>query len=106
MTDNFQLVNQTVKQAQDAIEETTRQISRQAREMADILETCRAGWTGAGAEGFKTAQVQLNQDHDEIRRLLDVLRNAVSQTKNLNSQNDYDVRASFAVINKSGLNNV
>ncbi|OEJ94140.1 WXG100 family type VII secretion target [Streptomyces thermolilacinus] len=106
MTDNFQLVEHTVKQAQNAIEETAVQISRQAREMADILETCRAGWTGAGAEGFRGAQIQLNQDHDEIRRLLDVLKNAVGQTKNLNSQNDFDVRASFAAINKSGLNNV
>ncbi|MEE1767164.1 MULTISPECIES: hypothetical protein [unclassified Streptomyces] len=109
----FGLADDPIVQAKNKIIETGRAVSRQSRELADILETVGAGWTGVGASGFKSAQLMINEDHDQIRRLLDVLLNAVGATKNLSNANDEEVRAAFNAVkesapnaNTSGLNNV
>ncbi|MGW0390219.1 hypothetical protein ACWDYJ_04830 [Streptomyces sp. NPDC003042] len=115
MTNNFGLADDPVVKAANRISETANAVTSQARELADILATVSAGWTGVGAGGFTKAQSDLNVDHDEIRRLLGVLHNAVSQTKNLSNAQDEDVRAAFRTINagngagagnQSGLNNI
>ncbi|AZM91547.1 WXG100 family type VII secretion target [Streptomyces sp. W1SF4] len=100
MTNNFGLADDPVVKAANKISETAGAVSTQARELADILETVHAGWTGVGADGFKKAQSDLNLDHDEIRRLLKVLHNAVAQTKNLTNAQDADVHAAFGAINR------
>ncbi|GAA3376065.1 WXG100 family type VII secretion target [Streptomyces racemochromogenes] len=100
MTNNFGLADDPVVKAANKISETAAAVSTQARELADILETVHAGWTGVGADGFKKAQSDLNLDHDEIRRLLKVLHNAVAQTKNLTNAQDADVHAAFGAINR------
>ncbi|MCX2181500.1 hypothetical protein KV205_13300 [Streptomyces sp. SKN60] len=102
----FGLADDPITQAKNKIIETGGAVSKQARELANILETCAAGWTGVGAIGFKTAQTNLNEDHDTIRRLLNVLLNAVGETKNLSNANDDEVRATFAAVNHSSLNNI
>ncbi|MFD8982944.1 WXG100 family type VII secretion target [Streptomyces sp. NPDC059564] len=102
MTNNFGLADDPVVKATNRISETANAVTTQARELADILATVSAGWTGVGAEGFKKAQSDLNIDHDEIRRLLGVLHNAVSQTKNLTNAQDDEVRAAFNSIGGSG----
>ncbi|MFD4034495.1 hypothetical protein ACFWVP_29310 [Streptomyces sp. NPDC058637] len=109
----FGLADDPIIQAKNKIVDTAEAVSRQARELADILATVSAGWTGVGAGGFSSAQVVINEDHDEIRRLLQVLLNGVSQTKNLSNANDDEVRAAFNSVkepassgNSSGLNNV
>ncbi|RKT07248.1 uncharacterized protein YukE [Streptomyces sp. 3211.6] len=106
MTDNFGLADDPVVKAANKISETADAVSSQSRELADILATAAAGWTGVGADGFTTAQSQLNEDHDAIRRLLGVLHNAVSQTKNLTNAQDEEVRAEFAKLGKSGLDDL
>ncbi|MGW0752841.1 hypothetical protein [Streptomyces sp. NPDC002587] len=114
-TNTFGLADDPVVQAKSKIEETANAVTRQARELADILATVSAGWTGAGASGFMSAQSVVNDDHDEIRRLLGVLHNAVAQTKNLSNAQDDDVRAAFKAVqgagsgggsNSSGLNGI
>ncbi|MCX4673867.1 MULTISPECIES: WXG100 family type VII secretion target [unclassified Streptomyces] len=109
----FGLADDPIIQAKNKIVDTADAVSKQARELADILATVSAGWTGVGASGFTTAQVTINEDHDEIRRLLQVLLNAVGQTKNLSNANDDEVRAAFNAVkesasssNTSGLNGV
>ncbi|MFF5705724.1 hypothetical protein ACFY7H_25065 [Streptomyces sp. NPDC012794] len=99
MTNNFGLADDPVVKAANKISETANAVTRQARELADILATAHAGWTGVGAGGFRKAQSDLNLDHDEIRRLLTVLHDAVAQTKNLTNAQDEDVRAAFHTIN-------
>ncbi|MFK0257254.1 WXG100 family type VII secretion target [Streptomyces sp. NPDC090445] len=113
MSNNFGLADDPVVQAKNKIEMTANAVTKQARELADILATVSAGWTGVGASGFVAAQTTVNDDHDEIRRLLNVLHNAVAQTKNLSNAQDDDVRAAFKAIqsdsgkhNTSGLNGV
>ncbi|MEV4949648.1 MULTISPECIES: WXG100 family type VII secretion target [unclassified Streptomyces] len=101
----FGLADDPVTQAKNKIMQTGEEVSKQAREMANILETVSAGWTGAGAAGFKTAQSTLNEDHDTIRRLLNVLLNAVGETKNLSNANDHEVFQTLKA-NNSALNNV
>ncbi|MEV7546008.1 hypothetical protein [Streptomyces sp. NPDC089915] len=98
MTDNFGLADDPVVKAARRISETADAVSRQSRELADILATAGAGWTGVGADGFTRAQSDLNLDHDEIRRLLGVLHEAVAQTKNLTNAQDEEVRAAFASV--------
>ncbi|ORT54386.1 hypothetical protein [Streptomyces sp. CB03238] len=95
----FGLVDDPVIKAKNKIMETGNEVSKQARELANIIETARAGWTGVGADGFRRAQIQLNEDHDRIRRLLGVLLNAVGETKNLSNANDVEVQASFKAAN-------
>ncbi|MFF9352147.1 hypothetical protein [Streptomyces sp. NPDC014734] len=112
----FGLADDPIVQAKNKIVETGQAVSRQSRELADILATVGAGWTGVGASGFTSAQLMINEDHDTIRRLLNVLHNAVDSTKNLSNANDEDVRAAFNRVkegasgagagNTSGLNNV
>ncbi|MEU0130393.1 MULTISPECIES: hypothetical protein [unclassified Streptomyces] len=109
----FGLADDPIVQAKNKIIETAQAVSKQSRELADILATVSAGWTGVGAGGFTTAQIVINEDHDDIRRLLDVLLNGVSQTKNLSNANDDEVRAAFNAVkepasssNTSGLNNL
>ncbi|WP_327370188.1 hypothetical protein [Streptomyces sp. NBC_01217] len=109
----FGLADDPIVQAKNKIIETAEAVSRQSRELADILATAGAGWTGVGASGFTSAQVMINEDHDEIRRLLNVLLNAVGSTKNLSNANDEEVRAAFNAVkeqassaNTSGLNNL
>ncbi|MGZ9933741.1 WXG100 family type VII secretion target [Streptomyces sp. NC-S4] len=104
-TNTFGLADDPVVQAKNKIEETAEAVTKQARELADILATVSAGWTGVGAQGFIDAQTAVNTDHDEIRRLLGVLHNAVAQTKNLTNAQDDEVRTAFRSI-QSGLNNV
>ncbi|MEV4190638.1 WXG100 family type VII secretion target [Streptomyces toxytricini] len=114
MSNNFGLADDPIVQAKNKIETTANAVTTQARELADILATVSAGWTGVGASGFVSAQTMVNEDHDEIRRLLGVLHNAVSQTKNLSNAQDDDVRAAFKAVqasagqggNGSGLNGV
>ncbi|MFJ9683874.1 hypothetical protein ACIRP2_38625 [Streptomyces sp. NPDC101194] len=109
----FGLADDPIVQAKNKIIETAQGVSRQSRELADILATAAAGWTGVGASGFTSAQIMINEDHDEIRRLLNVLLNAVGSTKNLSNANDEEVRAAFNAVkdqapsaNTSGLNSV
>ncbi|MEU6891212.1 hypothetical protein ABZ934_05325 [Streptomyces sp. NPDC046557] len=106
MTSNFGLADDPVVKAANRISETAEAVSRQSRELADIIATVSAGWTGVGAGGFVKAQEDINLDHDKIRRLLGVLHHAVSETKNLSNAQDEDVRQAFAAANKSGLNNI
>lgn len=104
MTNSFGLADDPVVKAANKISETANAVTTQARELADILETVHAGWTGVGADGFRKAQSDLNLDHDEIRRLLAVLHDAVAQTKNLTNAQDADVHAAFNTVNaRSGL---
>lgn len=109
----FGLADDPITRAKNSIIETADAVSRQSRELADILATVSAGWTGVGASGFASAQITVNEDHDDIRRLLGVLLNGVSQTKNLSNANDEEVRAAFAAVkesassgNTSGLNGI
>ncbi|WP_405712800.1 WXG100 family type VII secretion target [Streptomyces xanthophaeus] len=95
-TGTFGLADDPVVQAKNKIAETANAVTKQSRELADILATVSAGWTGVGAQAFGRAQEVINTDHDEIRRLLGVLHNAVSQTKNLSNAQDEEVRAAFA----------
>ncbi|MGW6984272.1 WXG100 family type VII secretion target [Streptomyces sp. NPDC054932] len=104
-TNTFGLSDDPVVQAKNKISETAEAVTKQARELADIIATVSAGWTGVGAKGFVDAQTAVNTDHDEIRRLLGVLHNAVAQTKNLTNAQDDEVRTAFRSI-QSGLNNV
>ncbi|OKK20328.1 hypothetical protein AMK16_07405 [Streptomyces sp. CB00455] len=110
MSNNFGLADDPIVQAKNKISETAEAVTTQSRELADILATVSAGWTGVGASGFVSAQTVVNEDHDEIRRLLGVLHNAVAQTKNLSNAQDDDVRAAFKAVaanaggNSSGLN--
>ncbi|MFD0270698.1 WXG100 family type VII secretion target [Streptomyces sp. NPDC127106] len=113
MSNNFGLADDPVVQAKNKIESTANAVTKQARELADIIATVSAGWTGVGASGFTDAQKTVNDDHDEIRRLLGVLHNAVAQTKNLSNAQDDEVRAAFKSVqaasgnqNTSGLNGV
>ncbi|MEU9420804.1 WXG100 family type VII secretion target [Streptomyces sp. NPDC051000] len=106
MTNNFGLADDPVVKAANKISETAQAVTTQSRELADIVATVSAGWTGVGAGGFAKAQEDINIDHDKIRRLLGVLHHAISQTKNLSNAQDEDVRATFAAANKSGLNNI
>uniref|UniRef100_A0AAU2JV18 WXG100 family type VII secretion target n=1 Tax=Streptomyces sp. NBC_00049 TaxID=2903617 RepID=A0AAU2JV18_9ACTN len=110
MSNTFGLADDPVVQARNKISETADAVTTQARELADILATVSAGWTGVGASGFVSAQTAVNEDHDEIRRLLGVLHHAVAQTKNLSNAQDDEVRATFQAVqssaggNTSGLN--
>ncbi|MFD7557443.1 MULTISPECIES: WXG100 family type VII secretion target [unclassified Streptomyces] len=112
MSNNFGLADDPIVQAKNKISETAEAVTTQARELADILATVSAGWTGVGAQGFVNAQTVVNEDHDQIRRLLGVLHNAVAQTKNLSNAQDDDVRAAFNAVqsnaggNTSGLNSI
>ncbi|MFD3548956.1 WXG100 family type VII secretion target [Streptomyces sp. NPDC058655] len=111
MSNNFGLADDPIVKAKNKISETGNAVTTQARELADILATVGAGWTGVGASGFVTAQTVVNEDHDQIRRLLQVLHNAVAQTKNLSNAQDDDVRAAFRAVqagpgNTSGLNGI
>lgn len=98
----FGLADDPITQAKNKIIETAEAVTKQSRELADILATVSAGWTGVGASGFASAQITINEDHDEIRRLLGVLLNGVSQTKNLSNANDDEVRAAFNAVKGSG----
>ncbi|MFD7431459.1 hypothetical protein [Streptomyces sp. NPDC059814] len=107
----FGLADDPIVQAKNKIINTAEAVSRQSRELADILATAGAGWTGAGASGFTSAQLVINEDHDGIRRLLTVLHHAVATTKNLSNANDEEVRAAFGSVREpaaaataSGLN--
>ncbi|MFE7710372.1 hypothetical protein ACFU6I_32335 [Streptomyces sp. NPDC057486] len=109
----FGLADDPITQAKNKIIETAGAVSRQSRELANILETAAVGWTGVGASGFTSAQIMINEDHDQIRRMLNVLLNAVGETKNLSNANDEEVRAAFGAVkgqaspvNTSGLNGV
>ncbi|MFD9488254.1 WXG100 family type VII secretion target [Streptomyces sp. NPDC059991] len=93
---------EAVTKAKNAIEETAHDMSQQIRVLADAIATVGAGWSGSGANQFVTAQDTLNRRHDDIRRKLDVLYNAVIGTKNLNQENDEEVDAAFRAINAEG----
>ena len=47
----FGLADDPIVQAKNKIIETAEQVSKQSRELADILATVSAGWTGVGASG-------------------------------------------------------
>ncbi|MDQ1007965.1 uncharacterized protein YukE [Streptomyces sp. V4I23] len=106
----FGLADDPIVKAKNKINQTAGEVTKQARELADIIATVSAGWTGVGASGFVSAQNLINEDHDAIRRLLNILHNAVGETKNLSNANDDEVLAAFnaakAQSNTSGLNGV
>lgn len=110
MSNTFGLADDPIVQAKNKISETGDAVTTQARELADILATVSAGWTGVGASGFISAQTVVNEDHDQIRQLLGILHNAVAQTKNLSNAQDDEVRAAFKAVqpsgNNSGLNGI
>ncbi|MFD9335684.1 hypothetical protein ACFWBF_14935 [Streptomyces sp. NPDC060028] len=105
MSNDFGLADDPVVKAANRIADTANGVTRQARELADILSTVSAGWTGVGASGFVSAQTLVNEDHDQIRRLLGILHHAVCETRNLSNAQDDDVRAAFnSVKNAAGGN--
>jgi uncharacterized protein YukE len=110
----FALNDERIVAAYNKVDETARDVTKQAQILANLLETIGASWTGAGASSFRSAQTSLNEDHDAIRRLLDILLEAITSTKNLSNANDVEVVDSFKPFigagpgsgNTSGLNNI
>ncbi|MDT0547189.1 hypothetical protein [Streptomyces lonegramiae] len=70
--------------------------------MADILATVDAGWQGVGAGAFKKAQMDLELDHDAVRRLVAGIREAVVQTHRSGGANDDDIAAQLKGIDVNG----
>ncbi|MER6145581.1 WXG100 family type VII secretion target [Streptomyces sparsogenes] len=70
--------------------------------MADILATVDSGWQGQGAGAFKKAQMDLEQDHDAVRRLVDGIREAVALTHRASGANDDDIASQLKAIDVNG----
>ncbi|MGY0057981.1 WXG100 family type VII secretion target [Streptomyces sp. LZ34] len=70
--------------------------------MADILSTVDAGWQGQGAGAFKKAQMDLEQDHDAVRRLVAGIREAVALTHRSGGANDDDIAGQLRGIDVNG----
>ncbi|MEU5612554.1 hypothetical protein AB0H03_28150 [Streptomyces sparsogenes] len=70
--------------------------------MADILATVDAGWQGQGASAFKKAQMDLDQDHDAVRRLVDGIREAVVMTHRHSGANDDEIASQLKGIDVNG----
>ncbi|GAA2371971.1 hypothetical protein [Streptomyces cuspidosporus] len=70
--------------------------------MADILATVDSGWRGGGAGAFKKAQMDLEQDHDAVRRLVDGIREAVALTHRASGANDDDIAGQLRGIDVNG----
>ncbi|MFD8386283.1 WXG100 family type VII secretion target [Streptomyces sp. NPDC059679] len=70
--------------------------------MADILATVDSGWQGQGAGAFKKAQMDLEQDHDAVRRLVDGIREAVALTHRASGANDDDIASQLKGIDVNG----
>ncbi|MEX2983939.1 WXG100 family type VII secretion target [Streptomyces sp. C36] len=93
---------ETFAKFENTIGEVTGHLSKNLQNLANLLETVRAGWQGEGANAFVTAQRALNDDHDALRRLIDGIHQAASATRRATSANDHDVLASFKGIDVNG----
>lgn len=77
-------------------------MTTQLQKLANVITQLEADWKGIAANTFRTQQMQLNDDHDALRRILDGIKEAVHDT-NLSSQsNEADVLQSLKSIDVNG----
>lgn len=87
---------------ENTIETVSTDLSANLKSLADAVATVQAAWTGSGAGAFQKAQVTLNEDHDALRRLIDGIHEAVTQTRKYGGANDQHVLSSFNRIDVNG----
>ncbi|MFC7305152.1 WXG100 family type VII secretion target [Streptomyces monticola] len=91
-----------IAKAKTAIEDTMNSMNQQVRALSEAINMVAGSWHGQGASQFVKAQNDLNNDHKDIHRRLQILHEAVDQTRNLNESNDVEVQAAFKGVDTGG----
>ncbi|MFC5725008.1 WXG100 family type VII secretion target [Streptomyces gamaensis] len=102
MSDTQKISDHAFFKFENSIQETSEALSANLRTLVNAIATVEAAWTGAGADAFRRAQTSLNEDHNALRQLIDMIHEAVSLTRKYGHANDGDVLASFNRIDVSG----
>ncbi|KRV51051.1 hypothetical protein AQ490_02260 [Wenjunlia vitaminophila] len=87
---------------ENEIDSVSVSMTNQLQKLANVITQLEADWRGIAANTFRSQQMQLNDDHDALRRILDGIKQAVHDT-NLSSQaNESDVLQSLRSIDING----
>ncbi|MEN2421901.1 WXG100 family type VII secretion target [Streptomyces rimosus] len=102
MAGNTALTYAEIEKLKSEIRSGSQSMTAQLRTLVNAIAAVESAWTGQGASAFKQAQNALNEDHAALRRMLDQINEAVSQTSVTSQSNDSEVLSSFRGIDVSG----
>ncbi|GAA1929730.1 WXG100 family type VII secretion target [Streptantibioticus ferralitis] len=97
-----QLSYAEIHRLENDIQTTTESMTSQLHKLADMLAQLQADWKGLGADAFTKAQRDLNDDHNALRKSLEVINQAVHDTKVGSHSNDQQVLDDFKHVDVSG----
>ncbi|MEU4210582.1 WXG100 family type VII secretion target [Streptomyces sp. NPDC026206] len=87
---------------ENSIREASAALSSNLKSLVNAVAQAQGAWSGEAARAFVSAQRELNDDHDAVRRLIDGIHDAVALTRKSSHANDADVMASFKSIDVNG----
>ncbi|GAA2725716.1 MULTISPECIES: WXG100 family type VII secretion target [Streptomyces] len=87
---------------ENSLKEASAAMSANLKSLVNAVEQVKPAWEGRAAQAFTTAQMQLNDDHDALRRLLDGIHDAVALTRKSSHANEEAVVSSFKSIDVNG----
>ncbi|MDF3294075.1 MULTISPECIES: WXG100 family type VII secretion target [Streptomyces] len=102
MTQQTSLNYERIHKLERRIEDTSHSMTKQLGDLSNMLAQLQADWKGLGASAFTKAQQDLNDDHLALRKALDVIKQAVHDTKVGTHANDEQVTDDFKRVNLSG----
>ncbi|MEV4439756.1 WXG100 family type VII secretion target [Streptomyces sp. NPDC049577] len=80
----------------NTIDQASQAFTANLRTLANAIANVDGGqWKGDAHAAFRAAQLQLNEDHDAVRRLIDHLSEAVAKTHRDSGANDAEIAASI-----------
>ncbi|MBF6045637.1 hypothetical protein GO001_10430 [Streptomyces sp. NRRL B-1677] len=96
--------DQAFKTFTDAIDTTSSHFSANLRQLANVIATLDGGssWKGDAHSAFRKAQMDLNDDHDRVRRMIDRVREAVALTHRTSGATDAEIAAQMRGVDVSG----
>lgn len=103
MTDKQKVDDKAFKTFTDAMDLTTGHFSANLRKLANVIATLDGGsWKGDAHRAFRKAQMDLNDDHDRVRRLVDQVREAVVLTHRSTGATDAEIAATMKGVDTAG----
>ncbi|GAA0481079.1 WXG100 family type VII secretion target [Streptomyces sp. NPDC046215] len=95
--------DQAFKTFTDAIDQTSSHFSANLRQLANVIATLDGGsWKGEAHSAFRKAQMDLNDDHDRVRRMVDRVREAVVLTHRSSGATDGEIAAKMKGVDVGG----
>lgn len=102
MSEKQQVTEASFNTFKNNMDEASQAFTANLRTLVNAIENVSGRWSGDAHQAFVTAQTQLNEEHDAVRRLIDHVREAVAFTYNNATANDGDIASRIKGVDAGG----